>query len=424
MKFTSSIKSHSNYPFIAILMLFVVVFLPTHTNACTSAIFSGKVTIDGRPIIWKHRDTDQRNNRVEKYKGEKYNFIALVNSNSKGNSAWSGTNDAGFSIMNAQSYNINDITDIKDIKKQNVAYVMYHALSKCATLLDFERLLDEFKPLGLEANIGVIDAQGGAAYYECGAITWIKMEVNDPRIAPLGYLVYTNHSFSGKFDKGKGYIRYNTAVSTINEVLNTGSKVTPRWIASNLSRSFKHSLLGIDLTQFFKDELKDDSNSWNGFFLDQDFIPRLSSTAATIVHGVKPNENPALTVMYTILGYPPLGMAIPLMVNQELPEFVIAEGKTKNAPICDMVLAVKDKEIFNITRGNGQLYFNFKSLHNNYLKKIDPVENELFREFNNLLEKWRNNEKTDNSELSNIYTKAYKEFSGILLRPQLELIEN
>jgi predicted acetyltransferase len=58
------------------------------------------------------------------------------------------------------------------------------------------------------------------------------------------------------------------------------------------------------------------------------------------------------------------------------------------------------------------------------LKKIDPVENELFREFNNLLEKWRNNEKTDNSELSNIYTKAYKEFSGILLRPQLELIEN
>ena len=418
---------------LASIILFGSFFAPTTANACSSAIFSGKVTADGRPIIWKHRDTGQRNNRVEKYKGEKYNFIAIVNSNTKGKSIWSGTNDAGFSIMNTLSYNLNEN---KDFKRNNVGYVMYQALSKCATLLEFEQLLDQFNPLALEANIGVIDAQGGAAYYECSESGWIKFDVNDPKIAPLGYLEYTNHSFTGKFEQGMGYIRYNTAISIINEALNTGKKITPEWVASNLSRSFRHSLLGIDLTQLFAKELEEksgntsthkdnsstwsnNSSTWSGYFIDQDFIPRLSSTAVTIVQGVKPGENPELTVMYTILGYAPLGIAIPLMVNQELPTFMIASKGNENATMCDIVLAVKSKEIFNITRGNGQLYFNFKVLYNNYMKQIAPVEQELFSEFNVLLDNWRNNNKTANSnasknKLTSIYTKAYTQFSEIL----------
>jgi hypothetical protein len=30
--------------------------------ACTSAIISGSLTADGRPILWKHRDTSDLNN--------------------------------------------------------------------------------------------------------------------------------------------------------------------------------------------------------------------------------------------------------------------------------------------------------------------------------------------------------------------------
>lgn len=48
--------------------------------ACTSAVVSGKVTPDGRPLLWKNRDTDYLRNHVAYIKGEKYNFIADVNS--------------------------------------------------------------------------------------------------------------------------------------------------------------------------------------------------------------------------------------------------------------------------------------------------------------------------------------------------------
>ena len=34
-------------------------------DCCTTAIFSGKVTEDGRPIIWKNRDGSFLQNRVE-----------------------------------------------------------------------------------------------------------------------------------------------------------------------------------------------------------------------------------------------------------------------------------------------------------------------------------------------------------------------
>ena len=50
------------------------------TWACTSAVVSGRATPDGRPLLWKHRDTDFLKNHVEYVKGEKYDFIAVVNS--------------------------------------------------------------------------------------------------------------------------------------------------------------------------------------------------------------------------------------------------------------------------------------------------------------------------------------------------------
>ena len=61
----------------------------------------------------KHRDSDYMDNRVERFNGPSYDFIALVNSSSEGGEAWTGTNTAGFSIMNTASYNIKD-DDVPD----------------------------------------------------------------------------------------------------------------------------------------------------------------------------------------------------------------------------------------------------------------------------------------------------------------------
>ena len=186
--------------------------------ACTSAIFTGKATPDGRPLLWKHRDTGEPNNRIQYFKGEKYTFYALINSpDFFRNEAWSGTNEVRFSIMNTASYNLKD-DDVPSKMMDKEGEVMFKALATCKTLKDFEKMLDKYKrPLGVEANFGVIDAEGGAAYYEVNNDSWTKIDVNDPKIAPQGYLVYTNHSNTGRLNDGMGYVRYTNADKIVKE---------------------------------------------------------------------------------------------------------------------------------------------------------------------------------------------------------------
>ena len=85
---------------------------------------------------------------------------------------------------------------------------MRKALRVCKTVQDFEHFLDTLpRPMHVEANFGVIDAYGGAAYYETNNERYYKKDANDPNLAPEGYLIYTNFSFVGRTDEGKGYVR-------------------------------------------------------------------------------------------------------------------------------------------------------------------------------------------------------------------------
>ena len=102
--------------------------------SCTSAIFTGKVTKDGRPLLLKHRDTGELNNRIEYFQGPKYGFLALVDSPSKGGVAWSGSNNAGFSIINTASYNLKD-DDVPSSMMDREGELMYKALGVCKNII-------------------------------------------------------------------------------------------------------------------------------------------------------------------------------------------------------------------------------------------------------------------------------------------------
>ena len=79
------------------------------------------------------------------------------------------------------------------------------ALGKCRTVDDFACLLDTLpKPLGVEANFGVIDAYGNAAYFETDNWRYARFDVGD-------YLIRTNYSDSGRKGEGYGYVRRLTA---------------------------------------------------------------------------------------------------------------------------------------------------------------------------------------------------------------------
>ena len=63
----------SKFFFAAAALLFTAV--PSY--ACSSVVISGKVTPDGRPLLWKHRDSDYLQNSVKFFKGEKYTPSSL-----------------------------------------------------------------------------------------------------------------------------------------------------------------------------------------------------------------------------------------------------------------------------------------------------------------------------------------------------------
>lgn len=400
-----------SYFFKGIFALLISILFFVDANGCTSAIFTGKATADGRPLMWKNRDTDHLENRLEFFKKNskeiKYDFVGLVNSSSNWGEVWAGNNEVGFCIMNTASYNI-DIKEDRDFEKDGEGMVMFRALAVCKTLKDFEYFLDTLsKPAPIEANFGVIDAYGGAAYYEVNSRTWVKRDANDPTLAPNGYLIVTNFSFTGREDQGMGYIRHTSAEHIINEAFNNGVKFTPDWIMNNLSRSFYHSLLGVDVV---KSGLIEETNGW---FVDQDFISRKSTSAISIFQGVKEGEDPLNTIYWCALGYGPLAINVPIFTkflpelpktmvyfeqvanNQEYKEYSNKYSKLKkNYSLLNFLILEVKKDIFPIKRGNGQRYVNIGKLYNSqnrgYTQQIVELEKELSKENSLAIEKLRN----------------------------------
>ena len=240
-----------------LLLLFVLCLcFPVVDKACTSIIITGKATPDGRPLMWKHRDTGAPYNHIGYFDEGGYRFLGLVNSDDPEGAVWTGSNETGFSIMNTASYNLKD-DDIKEMDQEG--NLMRKALRVCKTVQDFEHFLDTLpRPMRVEANFGVIDAYGGAAYYETNNERYYKKDANDPNLAPEGYLIYTNFSFEGRTDEGKGYVRYENAKKIFKEMRDGG--FTPQRIFQQASRSFYNSLLDIDLMD--KEQSPNNRTGW------------------------------------------------------------------------------------------------------------------------------------------------------------------
>lgn len=345
--------------------------------ACTSAVISARATKDGKPLLWKHRDTDAEQNHMQHFRGAKYSFTALANSVENGDGAiWIGTNSAGFSLMNTASYNLKNDTLVNAAEQEGV--VMKMALGVCKDLKDFEKFLDTLsKPRCVQANFGVIDAAGGAAYYETNNFEYFKTDANDPMVAPQGYIIRTNFSFAGRVNEGLGYIRYQNAHHLLSQAMAAGT-MTPEWIFANASRSFYNAQLETDLTN-------DKFAPANGWMVDQDFISRYESSASVIVQGVKAGQNPNLTTMWSILGYAPCSIAVPVWEasGAALPAIMTVSEGVKHAPMCDLAVKLKHT-VYPITRGSGKKYMHFALLYNKQgdgiMQTAAPIEADIFKQ--------------------------------------------
>ena len=355
-----------------------------HSNACTSIIVSGKVTPDGRPYIFKNRDTHDLDNLSIQIQGPRYRFIGIVaTKDTLYKSVWSGHNEVGFAIANTAAYNLNGKPEPGKPRPQsddNDGTLMRKALGTCRTLGDFEHLLDSIKaqgPIPSNSNFAVLDAEGGVAYYETGNKGYVKYDANDPLVAPYGFIVRTNHGMSGERSLDQGVERY-LAISDYATRAAFANDLGFENIIRKVTRNLKHGLTQIDLHDF---QPQDDSQPV--YFPFRDFIPRYLTASAQLIQGVKENESPLLTTAWTIVGSPLTTVAIPLWITTDgkLPNVVTHQKPGQQAPLVTASFELK-RQLFPIERGNGQDYINLARLINRsgtgIIQQIEPIETEIF----------------------------------------------
>lgn len=372
---------------IRLFLLAIATIILSSSWACTSFIISGKATPTGRPMMFKNRDTDELNNRIAHFQGDKYAFMGLVNAPSLDGEVWAGMNEAGLCIMNTASYNLRE--DQLDCQMDREGEFMYHVLGQCANIQEFENWLETYpQPWGVEANFGIIDAQGGAAYYEINNHRWIKYDVNDEA---NGYRVVTNFSFAGRYEDYEGWERYQTATAIMQEKFSREKEMTAIDAINYFSRTYRHEVLQLNYLPVNTPE----------YAVDQDFIPRRITSAVVCFEGVKAGDKPLHTVMWTALGYPACAVAVPLLMHKDhLPTYMKArnehakDGQQLNAEICDKSLQIKNEWAFPLHISNGNKYVSIQTILSGAEGKpalIDcaqEVEKKIVKDFMPLYDQW------------------------------------
>lgn len=382
-----------------ITLLLILLASFSLSYACTTAVISGKNTKDGRPIIWKLRDTENFKNDVRYFTDGKYDYVALMNANdSIGEHVWGGINAVGFAIMNSASFNVNkgDTTSLKDQEGR----FMKRALQSCQTVKDLERLLDTLpRPMGLAAHFGVVDAKGGAAFYEVNNQTYTKFDANNPQVAPKGYVIRTNYSKTGSKNVGYGYIRCQTAETLFAKAAKQNT-LGYQTIVQDFSRSMLHPVLNRDYRKEYSQKPKNED-----FVNSDDLITRYGSASAVVIRGVKAGEPINLGTMWTMIGFPNTSLTLPVFPLGKTVPSVLAKDKTGNAPLNSMSLLLKD-ECYPIKPASGYKYLKISKLYNaqhqGYAEVLAAAEVEVFKQTEAILKQWRQHP-PDNKEVQKFY---------------------
>lgn len=361
-----------------LLLLIILSGAVAEALGCTSAIIGPKASASGRPLLWKHRDTSAIDNKIEYIpaKDGAYGYVALFNADDRDlEQAWMGMNDAGFAIMNTASYNIkNDKVPNSEMDREG--YVMTIALRSCRTIGDFEKLLEQLpRPMGVEANFGVIDATGNGAFFETNNDSFVRFDLSD---AKDNVLVRTNYSHAGRKGQGLGYVREDDAKCLLRPYVESRS-VTPEVLTEKLSRSFYNDLKG-----------RDYATAGERYVVDQDFIPRYKSTATIVIEGMLPVEDASTVtprtvaeeyIMWTGMGYPPCSEILPVWCRDGgVDDSLRGLGENGRCAMGDKVKARRD-DVFSHSKGKIK-YVDMTKLYNpegtGYIQVLVPQNKQVY----------------------------------------------
>lgn len=371
----------------AVLLLTICTTLfPLPSKACTAVIISSRVAQGHRPILFKNRDTPNVNNAVRCIAGERYRFVGVVAADdNEAQEVWGGHNEAGFAIINTAAYNLNGCAGLDS---HHDGQLMRRALELCATLDDFEQLLDTLtKPMDLNSNFGVIDARGGCAWYETNDNGYVKFDANDPATAPHGYLTRTNHGMTGCHDNHVGVERYMAIEQWMKQAY-ADNTLSATHLIVTVPRHLTHGLTGINLF-----DLQPASAEDTKMCAFRDFIPRWNTASAILIEGVKQGESPLHTISWTNIGWPPAAVALPIVITPSgaMPTLVVAEGN-KGAWLTQQSLLNK-QQIFCAQGKNKNDYINLAPLinrqHTGIMQQVMDIEQEVMRHASTFVDNFR-----------------------------------
>ena len=381
------------------------VFGQSDFEECTVGVASGKATVDGRPLLWKNRDTGVLNNEVTYFTDGRFDYLALVSAGYP-NLAWAGVNEMGFCIINSAS------SDLRGKSKKGLGNgsFMKEALKNCASVKEFEEMLLQSNVGGrrTSANFGVIDAFGGAAFFEASNYSFVRFDANDTKEAPDGYIVRSNFSKTGGGDGGKTrYIR--------------GEALWKKAVAQKIL-SHEHILRTIsrDLTdengKSYSIPLSEKIAGNPGLTINTyETINRPSTASVAVFHGVKDGEHPSLTTFWAILGEPIFSIAIPCwMITDSVAAHLDGEPYS---PLCTSVLNVKWSNYFNY--GSKKRFLKTTDLPEIW-KVTYPVEDQIFEQTNKILNQWRDDYPTS-SEVFKFHKKVAAKAMSAIQKVEAEL---
>jgi PKD repeat protein len=357
-------KQHKLLGLMAIISLLLAAGSAQADEGCTIAVAAGSVTTDGRPLLWKNRDTDDLDQEVRYFNdGSHGGYIAIVSTGvDETTTAYVGVNDDGFAIMNANA------PDLSTGSPTSHGILMKRALRECGSVADFEMLL--ITTSGgrghIWANFGVIDRFGNAAIFETNDWDYRKYDADSEG----GFVVRTNFSFWGGSPPGS---RYERAYQLISDAVDSGQ--------------FDHRYLVQTVSKDIGGPPSMPCGEWP---TTDPAISRYRTRSAAVVHGVLPNEDPRLSTFWCTLGEPSCGVSVPLWsyAGSPPPEMFMPG---QQAPMC---AEIQEKELYCYSD-----LVNDTTIDTNELVGDDgssgiqgysiPIEIEAFDETAAMLDAWR-----------------------------------
>ena len=312
-----------------LLTLSLVLMTLSFSSACTIGVFGPSASASGRPMLWKNRDVNDENQEVRYLTGPKYRYVTNVYANDTLD-AWAGINEAGFAIMNSNSFNIM----ARDEGAADDGSIMSLALGTCATVSEFAGLLDSLNVIGREtpANYGVFDSTGTTSIFETSNLFYNRYDCSDDT---LGFIIRANYSMSGSPNRETGRDRYERAMQLAVPARHE-DRIDSRFIIRTLSRDIGRTFLDPYPLPF--------EGTYGtlppGYLPVESTLCRRTTRSAEVMVGTRPGEPAARTMMWVLLGSPDVSLPVPVWVRGgPLPE---ALDGPDHASICDEAIRLRD----------------------------------------------------------------------------------